>query len=193
MITSNKVLRESTEHLGIGGRLRDARKQRGLTIDQLAQATGLTKGFLSQVERDLANTSVSSLLRICGALGIRVGELFDDEDGPVLVRADEAPAIQFGGEGADDRLLSARANRKLQVIHATVAPGGHSGERGYATPSDAQFVHVLRGEFELTLAGEPYRLRAGDSLTFSGREPRAWRNAGRGRAEVLWVITPSLF
>jgi transcriptional regulator with XRE-family HTH domain len=186
-------LYEQTPDLLIGTRIREARRRRGLTIEELATATGLTKGFLSQVERDLANTSVGSLLRICGALDIRVGDLFDEEPEPVLVRAGEGAAIQFGGEGASDALLTPRANRALQVIHATVAPGGHSGERGYATPSEAQFVHVLRGEFELTLGGEVFAMRAGDSITFGGREARSWRNPGRGRAEVLWVITPSLF
>src|SRR5262245_34235002 len=135
----------------IGPRLREARRRKGLTIDRLAQETGLTKGFLSQVERDLANTSVSSLLRICEALGLRGGELFADEpEGPALVTAAERPSLEFGGIGATDHLLTPRSNRAIQVIHAVVEPGGNSGAPGgYPTPTDAQFVHVLKGEFEL--------------------------------------------
>ena len=180
----------------IGPRLREARQRRGLTIDQLAQATGLTKGFLSQVERDLANTSVASLLRICEVLGLRVGELFDDEpEGPALVRAADRPALEFGGIGATDHLLTPRSNRAIQVIHARVEPGGNSGgPGGYPTPTDAQFVHVLKGEFELTVDGQAFRMKPGDSLTFTGREPRSWRNPSPTRAaEVLWMMTPSLF
>jgi transcriptional regulator with XRE-family HTH domain len=180
----------------IGAQLREARRRKGLTIEQLAQATGLTKGFLSQVERDLANTSVASLLRVCEALGLRVGELFDDEPaGPALITAAEAPALEFGGIGATDHLLTPRANRAIQVIHAVVEPGGSSGEPGgYPTPTEAQFVHVLKGEFELTVDGRAFRMKAGDSLTFTGREPRHWRNPSASRrCEVLWAMTPSLF
>jgi transcriptional regulator with XRE-family HTH domain len=179
----------------IGARLRQARRDRGLTIDQLAQATGLTKGFLSQVERDLANTSVSSLLKICAALGLRVGELFDDGGESGLVRAGERPLLDFGGIGAEDRLLTPRSNRRLQAFHSWVGPGARSGDGpGYPTPTEAQFVHVTKGEFEITIGGEVFRLKAGDSLTFSGREPRSWRNPSRSRAaELIWVLTPSLF
>jgi transcriptional regulator with XRE-family HTH domain len=179
----------------IGSRLRRARQERGLTIDQLARTTGLTKGFLSQVERDLANTSVASLLKICDALDIRIGELFDEGEESGLVAAAERPAIHFGGVGAVDHLLTPRTNRRIQVIHSTVEPGGNSGSGDrYPTPTEAQFVHVTKGEFELTLGGETFRLRAGDSLTFTGHEPRSWRNPSRSRsAELLWVLTPSLF
>jgi quercetin dioxygenase-like cupin family protein len=111
------------------------------------------------------------------------------------VEARAQPALEFGGIGATDHLLTPRSNRAIQVIHAVVEPGGNSGEAGgYPTPTEAQFVHVLKGEFELTLDGRAFRMKAGDSLTFTGREPRAWRNPSATRAaEVLWMMTPSLF
>jgi transcriptional regulator with XRE-family HTH domain len=179
----------------VGPRLRRVRQQRRLTIEQLAKATGLTKGFLSQVERDRANVSVASLLRICDVLGVRVGELFD-EDQLGLVSAGERLALHFGGTGVRDFLLTPRSNRRIQVIHSTVAPGGNNEEEGepaYRTISDAQFIHVTKGEFEITLDGEVFRLRAGDSLTFTGRENKTWRNPSGEDAELLWMLTPSLF
>jgi transcriptional regulator with XRE-family HTH domain len=178
----------------IGHRLRRARQRRQLTIEQLAAATGLTKGFLSQVERDLVSTSVGSLLKICAALDLRVGELFDGDEESGLVRAGERPLVHFGGTGARDELLTPRSQRRIQVLHATVEPGGHSDAEPYPTPTEAQFVHVTGGEFEITIAGETYLLGPGDSLTFSGREQRHWRNPSAAETvELLWVITPSLF
>lgn len=179
----------------IGPRLRRARRERRLTIEQLATATGLTKGFVSQVERDQASVSVASLLRICEALGIRVGDLFEEEQYGHVPAGSRLP-LHFGGTGVRDFLLTPRSNRRLQVIHSTVAPGGTSEEGGeppYRTVSDAQFIHVLAGEFEITLDGEAIRLRVGDSLTFTGREARSWRNPGEEPAELLWMLTPSLF
>jgi transcriptional regulator with XRE-family HTH domain len=179
----------------VGPRLRRIRQERRLTIEQLARATGLTKGFLSQVERDRANVSVASLLRICDVLGVRVGELFD-EDQAGFVPADDRLALHFGGTGVTDFLLTPRSNRRIQVIHSTVAPGGNNeedGEPAYRTISDAQFIHVTKGEFEITLDGEVFRMRAGDSLTFTGRERKTWRNPSDQDTELLWMLTPSLF
>jgi transcriptional regulator with XRE-family HTH domain len=179
----------------IGRRLRQARHGRGLTIDQVAGATGLNRGFLSQVERDLATPSVASLLKICGTLDIRIGDLFDERDAPSLVRAGERASILFGGVGARDELLTPGSNRRIQAIHCVLGPGGHSDDgETYRTRTDAQLVFVLKGEFEVTLAGELFRLRPGDALTFTGREPRTWRNPSRTRSvELIWFLTPSLF
>jgi transcriptional regulator with XRE-family HTH domain len=176
----------------IGRPLREARQRRGLTIDHLANATGLNRGFLSQVERDLATPSVASLLKICGALDVRIGDLFDGRDEPSLIRADERPSLQFGGVGAHDHLLTPAANRQILAIHSALGPGGHSADdESYRTPTDAQFVHVLKGEFEITLDGKVFRLRVGDSLTFTGREARSWRNPSRTRSvELIWILTP---
>jgi transcriptional regulator with XRE-family HTH domain len=179
----------------IGSRLREARKRRELTIDQVATATGLNRGFLSQVERDLATPSVGSLLRICAALRVRIGDLFDEQGASRLVRAKERPAIQFGGVGARDELLTPGWERRIQTIRLVVEPGGHSTRDSQPTSAEAHFVHVTKGEFEISLVtGEVFRLKAGDSLTFSGQEEAGWRNPSRTRStELLWVITPSLF
>jgi transcriptional regulator with XRE-family HTH domain len=63
--------------LRVGARLRQLRRERALTIEQVAGATGLTKGFISQLERDTTTPSLSSLARICDALGVRMGDVFE--------------------------------------------------------------------------------------------------------------------
>ena len=60
----------------IGTKLRSARKARNLTLDQVAQAAGLTKGFVSRLERDDVSPSVASLVTVCDVLGLRVGAVF---------------------------------------------------------------------------------------------------------------------
>ena len=90
----------------IGAKLRAARKLRSLTLDQVALSAGLTKGFVSRLERDDVSPSVASLVAVCDVLGLRVGELFDP---PVtsVSRAGEGRLINFGGEGAVERLVTA--------------------------------------------------------------------------------------
>ena len=177
---------------GIGPRLRAARLERGLSLADLASRAGLTKGFLSQVERDLVSPSVGSLLRVCEALGVGVGELFEPAAGP-LVRAADRPPIAFGGAGVDEFQLTPAGERRLQVIQSDIGPGGGSGDDAYGLGSEAEFVHVVDGTLDIEVGGEAYRLAAGDSLTFDAGVARRWANASPVQpARVLWVLVPAL-
>lgn len=176
----------------IGSRLRAARKEAGLTLDELAGRSGLTKGFLSQLERDLTAPSVGSLLRICEALELPVGELFDTQQGP-LVRAAQRAPIAFGGSGVDEYQLTPAGERRLLVLASEIAPGGGSGDDAYSLASEAEFVHVIEGLLDIEVDGTAYRLAAGDSLTFDAGAPHRWSNPASVRpTRVLWVLVPAL-
>lgn len=178
--------------LRIGPRLRRAREEQGLTLEQVAARTALTKGFISQVERDRANPSVASLVRICRAIDLPVGHLFEPPSAD-LVRAAERRPIDFGGAGVREFLLTPARERRLQLIQSEVAPGGGSGEEPYALDSEAEVVHVLRGRLEVVLHEQRFALAAGDSLTFSPRTPHSWRNPSPDEpALVLWILAPAI-
>lgn len=180
-----------TAELSIGPRLRAARQTLGLTLEQVAGATGLTKGFLSRLERDEVSPSVASLVGVCEVLGVRVGELFESP-ATSLVRAGEGPAINFGGTGVVEHLLTPGSESRLQVIHSVVAGGGTGGDELYALHADVEFVYVVRGQLELVMTHETVRLGPGDAFTFPGTEPHTWRNVSRTReCEVLWALAPA--
>jgi transcriptional regulator with XRE-family HTH domain len=177
--------------LQLGPRLRDARQRQGLTIDQLAAATGLTKGFLSRMERNIASPSVASLVLVCEALSLPVGALFAAPRTD-LIRAGEAEQIMLSGRHVDERLLTPRGQSRLQVIRSVIEPGGGGDDELYTLNSEVEVLHVLKGELEVRFPGRTERLAVGDTLTFSGREPHTWRNPSAKRpATVLWVITPA--
>jgi transcriptional regulator with XRE-family HTH domain len=162
-----------------------------MSIEQVGQATGLTKGFISQLERDMTSASVASLIKMCEALQISVGSLFDPPK-TNLVRATERPRINFGGVGVTEYLLTPSGNDRLQVIESYLDPGAGGGDEPYSLNADAEVAHVVRGSVEVVVRGEPHVLHAGDTLTFSGRDPHAWRNASLEEpAQVLWILTPS--
>jgi transcriptional regulator with XRE-family HTH domain len=176
----------------IGGRLREARRRQGITLAQLAARTGLTKGFLSQVERDLASPSVGSLVRLCDALNIAAGGLLTGSQGPV-VRAADRPVVQFGGVGVSEYRLTPASEQRLLVLQSEIAPGGGSGDETYGLASDAEFVHVLDGLLDIAVGGVRHRLAAGDSLTFDAAEAHSWSNPSPVYpARVLWVLAPGL-
>ncbi len=164
-----------------------------MTLDQVARASGLTKGFLSQLERGLSKASVASLRRICGVLGVPVGSVLDDRPRRPIAVA-QAQEISFGGTGAVDRLLTPPGFPGFQVIHATVAPGGHSERSGQAVPESAHFVHVLSGTFELTVQGHDHTLSGGESLAFAAVDDYSWRNPSDSvPVTLLWALTPPEF
>ena len=189
---ARRVARPMTEaEVAIGGRLRAARQARGLTLDQVAAAAGLTKGFLSRLERDEVSPSVASLVSVCEVVGIRVGELFETPQ-TSLVRAGEGRQINFGGTDVRELLLTPGTQGDLQVIHSTIEPGGNGGAELYTLDCEVEFVYVLAGRLRITLTSQSALLDAGDAFTFPGREPHTWANDDPRRpCRVLWALAPA--
>ncbi|MER5805647.1 helix-turn-helix domain-containing protein [Streptomyces mirabilis] len=180
-----------TERVRIGGRLRAARQKQGLSIDAIAEVTGLTKSFLSRVERDITSPSVSSLVRICQVLSLDIGSLFREPE-LHLVRDGNGPRINLGGIGVDERLLTSRNEPRIQLIRSAVEPGGNSGSDLYTVLSEIEVLHVLVGRIEVLFANETFELLPGDTITFPGSEPHTWRNPDHEwPAEVIWVLAPA--
>lgn len=185
-------LEPNNRRVAIGSRLRAARQAQQLTIEEVARITGLTKGFLSRVERDMTSPSVSSLITLCEVLSISVGSLFEAPD-VQLVHAGTGPRINLGGVHTEERLLSPRGESRVQVIRSVIEPGGHGGEELYAVAADVDLLHVLRGEVVVRFSDRDWTLGPGDSLTFNGHEPHSWRAASADGAEVIWVLVPALW
>jgi transcriptional regulator with XRE-family HTH domain len=176
----------------IGAQLRAARLAARKSMAEVAGQAGLTKGFLSKLERDLANVSVASLIRICGALDISVGSLFQASRGEV-VRRDAYPPINFGGTGVREYLLTPSGEKRVQAILSDIEPGGGSGDEPYALPADVEFVFVLAGQLQISLAGEHVTLEQGDAFTFPAGSQHTFRAVwAADRTRVLWVFSPAL-
>jgi quercetin dioxygenase-like cupin family protein/DNA-binding Xre family transcriptional regulator len=161
-----------------------------MTIEALAEATGLTKSFVSKLERDAASASVTSLLRVCDALGLRPGTLFDTP-ATSLVRGDDAPDVNYGGDGVRNALLTPSSEAKLMAVRSDIGPGGNSGAEPYTMDADIEVAHVITGRLELTVGADVHLLGAGDTLTYDPREPHSWRNPSGEPARVLWLLTPA--
>ncbi|MFZ0322985.1 MAG: cupin domain-containing protein [Actinomycetes bacterium] len=174
----------------VGRKLRTARHRQGLTIDAVAKQTGLTKGFISRLERDEVSASVASLVAVCRAVGLRMGELFDPPHEPV-VRRDEGAPLELGGHGLTEVVLSSSDQKRVAVVHATLDKGGTSGDDFYTFDSDTEFAYVLSGQLRIDVGDESFSLDAGDSLTFRASSPHRWHNTFDGQTVVLWVLSPA--
>ena len=176
----------------IGAQLRAARLAARKTIAEVAEEAGLTKGFVSKLERDLANVSVASLFRLCDALGVPIGAMFQASKGEII-RQGEYPPIDFGGTGMREYLLTPSGEKRVQVILSDVQPGGGSGDEPYSLPADVEFAFVLAGRLQMSVAGEEVTLEQGDAYTFPADAPHTFRSAqASGRTQVLWLVSPAL-
>lgn len=176
----------------IGLRLKAARRSRRMTLSEVALASGLTKGFLSKLERDLASASVASLIRLCRVLEIPVSSLFEASRGN-LVRRGEYPQINFGGDHLVEYLLTPRGEQRIQAILSEIAPGGGSGDELYALPAEIEFAFVLAGRLAVQLESRELLLEQGDALTFSAESRHSFRNPDPvDPTRVLWVFAPAL-
>ena len=176
----------------IGAQLKAARLARRKTLAVVALESGLTKGFVSKLERDQATASVASLMRLCETLAIPVGSLFHASTGEI-VRRNEYPPINFGGVGIAEYLLTPHGERRVQAILSEIPPGGGSGDELYALPADVEFVYVIEGRLQVTLRAKQLVLEAGDAYTFPPRNEHCFRStADVGTTRVLWVFAPAL-
>lgn len=176
----------------IGSKLRAARQNMQMTIEQLAEITELSKGFISKVERDQTSPSVATLLAICDVLNVDVGILFAHTETGIIALAD-APKINLGGENVRETLISPRTEGRIQVVRSHVDTGREAsgGPDLYTVNTDVDMLHVLSGDVELQFSDTAFTLKAGDSITFDGRAPHTWRTLTDAGADLIWIMSPA--
>ena len=172
-------------------RFRRLRARRGLSLAQVARATGVSIGFLSSLERGQMRSSVATLRRIARFYGTNILSLFETTgEAPRVVQPQQRKILETNA-GVRMELL-AWGNTAMEPHLFRIKPNGGSGE-SYSHEGE-EFLHVLRGSFEIWLGNnEHYRLKTGDSLYFESPTPHRWRNPGRTECWLLWVNTPPTF
>ncbi|MCA8934473.1 MAG: proline racemase family protein, partial [Rhodospirillaceae bacterium] len=168
-------------------RLRALRRERQLTVRELARRAGVAASFISMIERKRATPSATTLSLLAHSFGITLGELFGStvgDPGPVVragtgrVVTDLSPAIEIEQIHVGLGLMDSEV--------WTLAPGAHS--QGSYAHSGEELVRVLDGTFEIALdGGAPVELHTGDTIHFKSEREHWWRNPGDRAARVLWV------
>lgn len=177
----------------LGPNLRELRLARGLTLDRLAGQSGLTRGYLSLVERGLKTPSISALLRLAEALGVNIAQLFDPDAAPApssytLHRAGDARLPQPDGTFGLVPLAPGRSRKMMEPFLMTPATGpvARSGPRW--AHGGEEILYVVAGRIAVKLGAEELVMERGDCLYFPGEIRHEVRSLGRAKAEVLVVI-----
>jgi transcriptional regulator with XRE-family HTH domain len=175
----------------LGRKIRDLRLRRGLTVQQLAEATGLSKGFVSQVENGRTSPSLATLHDLARSLETSMAYLVVEEDqAPYVVRRAERPNMSVNGNGSRVEVMSAQPRRSLELLHAELPPGTKMSDKRQFHHGE-EVVLCVEGRVSLTCGEHVVILEAGDSCHYDGRVPHSLENAGDVPARLFIALTPA--
>ncbi len=176
----------------MGKRLRVLRKEAGLTLAQVSERSGLSVGYLSQIERDLSHPSIRALADIAKVFDVSMGWLFQtpdperNQESRYIVRRDERGVMHLTA-GIREEVLSPDVDGPLKLFSTTVQPGAESGPESFSHEG-VEGGLVISGELTLILDGTDYRLREGDSFAFPSRVHHRFRNDTTWPAVIVWSL-----
>jgi len=176
----------------IAEKIKMLRQAKSLTQEELAIRAGLTKGFISQVERNLTSLSVESLIGILDALDEKPSAFFDGAiDEKIVFKLKDRVDMEWENVKNFQILVPAAQNRmmdpallELDVGEKTPEEEPHEGE---------EFGFVLSGSVELFLGGQAYKLKKGECFYFKATRKHYISNRRNSKAQLLWVSSPPYF
>lgn len=177
--------------MDIGGKIKQLRTQKGLTLEELASRSELTKGFLSQLERNLTSPSIDSLDDILEALGTTLADFFKEDKIEQYVFREADFFIDEREECTVHWIVPNTQKNRMEPILLTLSAGGKSFE--VAPHSGEEFGYVADGTVTLVCDGKAQTLNPGETFYLHGRTFHTLRNESGAPAHVLWVSTPPLF
>lgn len=178
----------------IGTRLHAMRRAQGSTLDQLASDSGLSAGYLSQIENGAAIPSLTVLQVIAAELGVEVSAFFPDDRsrGTRLIRASERHGFRVDpGAGKDYAVLAGQVHER--TFSALVARHEHeiANESAFRHLGE-EFALILRGQLRIAIDGETHELAPGDWIHYSSHPSHSAEVISDEPAEVLWLLTPAV-
>ncbi|RUL51870.1 MULTISPECIES: helix-turn-helix domain-containing protein [Lysinibacillus] len=176
----------------IGAKIKALRIKKGLTQEELGERTDLTKGYISQLERDLNSPSIETLFSILEVLGTKPKDFFDDslEDQQVVYNEDDQ-TIHFDDEKKYrlQWLIPTSNEKEMEPVIITLEEGG---EYKQFEPSVAEtFIYVLEGRIRVVLGNQEYIAIKGNSVYYEASHNHQIYNANDGVTRVLLVATES--
>ena len=189
------AINTTEDSAGIGADLRALRKSRGMTLTDLATATGRSVGWLSQVERSISQPSIDDLRLLADRLDAPLSLFFGDPGAPseergYIVRWNAGRSLGAPEGGLNEMLLSPDLGGAFEIVRSVFDPGAELSEPQTRPTEEAGYI--ISGQLDLWINDRLFQLNEGDSFRFR-REPYRWRNPGDQPAVVIWVIAPPVY
>lgn len=177
----------------IGKRIRNRRNELAMSMKSLAEKTGLSSGFISQVERELTEPSITSLRKIAKALDVAVFYFFTEEKSTgIVVRKNKRQSRNFPKSHLTYELLSPDLKRQMEMFMASLEPGASTCDEPLSHNGE-EVTHVLEGTMWIKIGEDEYTLEAGDTIYYFSSTPHKIVNNGKNMLRFISTITPPVF
>ncbi|MBQ8040811.1 MAG: cupin domain-containing protein [Lachnospiraceae bacterium] len=179
--------------MDIGNRMKELRIQYGLTQQELADRLELTKGFISQLERNQNTPSITTLLDIIQCLGTTPAEFFADEEPEQIVfrETDYFEKIDEEKKATIEWVVPNAQKNAMEPVRLTLQPGGIS--EILAPHSGEEFGYVIKGTVKVNYGGKTHVVKAGESFYFKAGKRHYIENTSGRDAVLIWVSNPPSF
>jgi transcriptional regulator with XRE-family HTH domain len=177
----------------IGPKVRQLRRQKNLSLQQLAERAGLSAAAIHKIERNGMVPTITTLMKLAAALNRSVAYFVDEElaEPAVLIRSDERKQVFTSKERLDLAAISGPYGHFFMAgAVATMEPGADSGPKRMEHPGE-ELIFVLDGMMSFEVEGEEYTLRRGDALHFRTDRPHRWGNPSTRPARAIWMALRS--
>lgn len=177
--------------MDIGSKIKRLRLANGLTLEELANRSELTKGFLSQLERDLTSPSITTLVDILEALGTSLPEFFNEKEDEQIAFKKEDFFINEQDDYMISYIIPNAQKNQMEPILLTLESGKesmtidpHEGE---------EFGYIMQGKVSLVYGEKTLTVKKGETFYIKGGVSHYLKNTSETIAKVIWVSTPPLF
>lgn len=177
--------------MDIGKKIKELRLQNDLTLEDLASRSELTKGFLSQLERNLTSPSISTLEDILEALGTNPAEFFREEEEEQIVFSTKDFFVDKKDEYQIEWIVPNAQKNEMEPILLTLHP--HKRSQELEAHRGEEFGYVLKGTVTLVRENKRYKLKAQETFYLDGSKSHYLYNHGNSDAKILWITTPPMF
>ena len=177
--------------MDIGRKIKELRLQNDLTLENLASRSELTKGFLSQVERNLTSPSISTLEDILEALGTNLSDFFREEKEEQVVFSTQDFFVDEQDDYTIEWVIPNAQKNEMEPILLTLHP--HKQSQELQSHQGEEFGYVLKGAVTLVQGNKKYKIKAKETFYINGKTSHYLYNHGSSDAVVLWITTRPMF
>lgn len=179
-----------------GHKIRVMRKELGMSIKDLAEASNLSTGLISQIERDLVSPSVNAMLRIVDALHTTMGEFFEDVPSrkkPLIFHCGDHVMADRDSVERRVRVLSPLNRQNYQIVEVRFEPEQEVQDRAPKVHDGEIFGFILAGSLTVVIDEVAYRIESGDSIIFDATSPHVYINNSKDPCLSIWMLTVPLY
>lgn len=179
--------------MNIGEKIKSLRIQNSLTQEELADRSELTKGFISQLERDLTSPSIATLVDILEGLGTNLKDFFNENiDEKIVFSKEDAFETENDELKYTLKWIIPNAQKNMmEPILIEIDPDGRTKED---SPHEGEeFGYVINGNIFINIGSKKHRVRKGESFYYKANSDHYISNEGKTTAKIIWVSTPPSF